>query len=201
MAMNLYITSGLLMLLGTYIILKYRPYCMLKGPELESAMALYKKKFLKEKLGLDGRAKYNNYYEGCAKKHKLGIFVLFIAIPVHLFIFFANSWETLTPLYYVSIVGLSLIFIQNSNPDPFCTRQKSLSDIMETSEDVYLKYIDVFQKHQKQEPLNEEEQRLFDDEKGYQNFFLFYVWGISTATVLHLLLDIWFFLNDGLMIG
>jgi len=196
----IYIISGILMSIGAYLIIKNRPYCMLKSPEVGLAMALYKKKFSTVQMSVEDRKKIN-YYEENAKKYKLGNFILFIGIPIHLLILFGNGLNTLTPLYYVSTLGLLFIFIRNSNPDPYCIRQKSASDFMETHENIYLKYINVFQKYHVKELLSKDEQLLLDDEKSYQKFFLFYVFGLIFGTTLQLLLDVWFFINNGLLIS
>ncbi len=82
----LYIFSGLLMLIGVYLTIKYRPYCILKSPERELAMELHRKKLLDESMTKNEKLKLDSYLSQ-TKKYSFGDFMLFFGILVHVFIF------------------------------------------------------------------------------------------------------------------
>ncbi|MHB8099123.1 MAG: hypothetical protein ACYDD5_06015 [Sulfuricurvum sp.] len=47
-----YIISGVVMVIGAYFTIRYRPYCTLKSPEREIAMELHRKKLMNEKMSV-----------------------------------------------------------------------------------------------------------------------------------------------------
>ena len=115
-------------------------------------------------------------------------------------IFVGNFWDSLTPIYYISMICLLFVFIRNSSHNPYCTRNKSSLNYMNPQKDHYLEYIRCLQKKEKSERLNDEEIQLHKDEHGYYIFHIVYRNVLNFGVALHLLLDVWFGLNGSLTI-
>ena len=194
--MPLYIISGIVMAIGAYFTIRYRPYCMLKSPEREIAMELHRKKLMDEPMSEEEKRK-NEMYKYQIILYKRGNFILFIGILVHVFVFAGNGWYGLTPLYYISMICLLFVFIRNNSHDPYCTRNNS---ILNSQRDHYLEYIHCYQKKEKGKILNDEEIKLYKDEQGYCIFHSFYRNILNFGVVLQLFLDVWFGLNGSLLI-
>lgn len=198
--MPLYIFSGIIMAIGAYLTIRYRPYCTLKSPEREIAMELHRKKLMNEPMNRE-EIEANNLYKFKTIMYMRGNLILFIGVAVHIFIFAGNSWYSLTPLYYMSMISLLPVFIRNSSHDPYCTRNSSVLHSINSQKEHYLIYIHIFQKKEKGEILNDDQTQLYKDEHGYHIFHIVYRNILNFGVVLHLILDVWFGLNGRLIIN
>ncbi len=78
----LFIFSGLLMLVGIYLAMKYRLYCTLNSPERKIAMELYRKKLTNNKMSSKEIEKYELYRRD-SKLYTIGMRILLLITPVH----------------------------------------------------------------------------------------------------------------------
>jgi len=204
--MSLYIFSGLLMLLGVYFTIRYRPYCTLKSPERELAMKLHRKKLLDEQMTEKESYKCDDYLMQ-TKKYSIGDFVLFISILLHVFIFAGNGWFNLSLLYYLSIVCMTVIITVKNIYLPFCF-QNFPANTLWSLKDEYLESLNVYHKKNHGIQLDESslktfktESNILKSEESALKMFLFYRYSINFGVVLHLVLDVWFGLNGSLIIN
>ena len=82
--MPLYIISGIVMAIGVYFTIMYRPYCTLKSPEREIAMELHRKKLMNETMSTE-EAEKNELYKKNTKIHLRWAGVLVFSFWTHFF--------------------------------------------------------------------------------------------------------------------
>jgi hypothetical protein len=196
--MPLYIFSGIIMAIGAYLTIRYRPYCTLKSPEREIAMELHRKKLLNESLS----SMENRLYEKLTyqtKFYSIGNFLLFISSAVHVFVFAGNSWYLLSSIYYISLVCIIPLFISKIYFLPYCF-QMSIVTILSDTKSSYLPILNSYWKKLNGKSLKKDEQRTIIEEESALKIFKFYRYSINTGVVLLLILDVWFGLSGSLMI-
>ena len=81
----LYIISGIVMAIGAYLTIRYRPYCTLKSPEREIAMELHRKKLMDEAMSKD-ELERNKFYTRNTIIHLRWAGALVFAFLVHFFL-------------------------------------------------------------------------------------------------------------------
>jgi hypothetical protein len=194
--MSLYIFSGLLMLLGVYFTIRYRPYCTLKSPERELAMELHRKQLLDEPMSDDAKLQLDSYLSQ-TKKYSFGDFVMFLGVLIHIFIFVGNEWFHLTPLYFLSMFCLLPILIATSNFTPYCFIP-FLGLLWKIDKEHSLSHICIEQKKANGEQLNKDELHLYKSNQSQQKMFEYYRYSLNGGVVLHLSLDVFFALNGSL---
>lgn len=196
-----YIISGVVMAVGAYFTIRYRPYCTLKSPEREIAMELHRKKLMNEAMNRE-ETEQNNLYKYQTIIYKRGNLILFIGIPVHIFIFAGNSWYSLSLLYYISMISLLPVFLPSRNYfDTYCIGAMPSEYVLKSRKEYLLDHINLYQKNIKGEILSEKEIGLNKIERFQQKFFYIYRASLNFGVVLHLLLDVWFGINGSLTIN
>jgi hypothetical protein len=197
--MSLYVFSGLLMLLGVYFTISYRPYCTLKSPERELAMELHRKQLVDEPMSYDAKLQLDSYLSQ-TKKYSFGDFVMFLGVLIHIFIFAGNEWFHLTPLYFLSMFCLLPILINTSNFTPYCFIP-FLGLLWKIDKEHSLSHVCIEQKKANGEMLNQDESDLYKSNKFQQKMFEYYRYSLNGGVVLHLSLDVLFALNGNLIIN
>ena len=195
----IYAISGILMAIGVYFTIRYRPYCTLKSPEKEEAMELHRKQILEEPMS-EEEIEENAFYESMTKKYSYGEFILFISVPFH--IFFGLGFFNLSPLYFLSVILLALVIVTTYVPTPYCSFYfpASLWSMRKAKNKHSLKYINSYLKKVDGEILTEDEEYLYRRTKNDVIFFVFCRNAINFGVLLHLTLDIWFALNGALVL-
>ena len=199
LVMLVYIFTGLLMLMGVYFTIKYRPYCTLKSPEREISMKLHRKKLLDELMTEKENYELNGYLIQ-TKKYSLGNFLILIAALVHIFIFISKFGFYLSPLYFLSILSILPILAIKGYMLPFCY-QHFPANVLWSLKDDYLKGLDVYNKKLHGMQLDKPESNIYSNEEFALKMFLVYRYAPNIGVVLYLLLDVWFGLNGSLTIN
>lgn len=195
----LYIISGIVMAIGAYFTIRYRPYCTLKSPKREIAMELHRKKLKNEACSNNENRLFEEImYE--TKNYSLGDFFIVIGAFVHIFIFAGNSWYVLSPIYYISLLCIITVFVAKTYFLPFCF-QKFPIIVFSNKEREYLAYIDAYLKKYNGKFLKKDELKIITEEESALHFFVFYRYTINFGVVLHLFLDVWFGLSGSLIIN
>jgi hypothetical protein len=120
----LYIISGIVMAIGAYLTIRYRPYCTLKSPEREFAMELHRKKLMNEIMSQD-EIKKNELYKRNTHLFNYWSGVLAISAIVHIFILIGSIG---TDLMMVKIIIGLIIFGEHgwitgtTNGLPYCIK-------------------------------------------------------------------------------
>ena len=205
MQIIIYQLSGILMLLGVYFTIKYRPYCTLKSPEREIAMELNRKKLLKEKISFEDKNKLSKYLTQTIK-YSFGDFILFIGILVHIAIFAGNEWYNLSPLYYLSMALVVIVIVRKGYLMPFCF-EPFLAMLLWNNKETELKILNIYHKKNNGDRLDtstlktyKPEAYLYKYEEEEFKFFLFSRFSVNFGVILHLVLDTFFGLIGGLVI-
>lgn len=195
----LYIISGIVMAIGAYLTIRYRPYCTLKSPEREIAMELHRKKLKNEACSNNE----NRLFEGMmyeTKYYSLGDFLIVISAFVHILIFAGNLWYLLSPIYYVSLLCIITIFVAKTYFLPFCF-QKFPILLLSNMNKEHLVYLDAFWKKSHAKFLKKNELKILAEEESALHFFRYYTYIMNFGVVLHLLLDLWFGISGSLTIN
>ncbi len=194
----IYAISGVLMAIGVYFTIRYRPYCTLKSPEKEKAMELHRKQILEEPMSEEEVEQVNKYIS-MSNKYVFGDVILLYSIMLH--IFFGLGFFNLSPLYFLSVVlmAFKIASVKSSGWEPFCFLVKTFFS-GEGYKRRYLKYINVYLKKINGEILSDDENIIYKDERNNVIFFIFFRYTVNTGVLLHLTLDIWFALNGVLVL-
>lgn len=188
--MPLYIFSGIIMAIGVYFTIRYRPYCTLKSPEREIAMELHRKK-LTHKAMNDEEKRQNNSYEKNTLKYLYGDGILFIFIPIHLLLFFITGWYSLSLIYWLSSLLLISKFIHIAD-SVFCFgwyfKREGLDECI------------LYSKLSKGELLSTEESKKIQMDQLKLSNFLLIRFLVNLGVIVHLSLDALFGLNGSLMV-
>lgn len=198
--MPLYIFSGIIMAIGAYLTIRYRPYCTLKSPEREIAMKLHHKKLFSE-VFTENEALQFTKFQAESKLYMYGSFILFISVPIHILIFAGNEWYQLSFLYYISFVCSVPVMISGFSYTPFCHEDLPAYYIWKRESQNYLPHINAYLKKVKSIILTKEELNLIKNDEYQTDFFLSVRFILNLGVVLHLLLDVWFGLNGRLIIN
>ncbi|MDD5159816.1 MAG: hypothetical protein PHI47_07180 [Sulfuricurvum sp.] len=185
--MPLYIFSGIIMAIGAYLTIRYRPYCTLKSPEREIAMELHRKKLMKESMSEEEDKKEKEIMRA-NRIFGYWVRIISIAIVVHLgilfILFMRMNWHLEMPLYIVSGFLLILSHINwftNANVIfPFC---------LFNSKDKELAILEIYHQ-QKIGTLNLDEQQIM---KNTKTEIMFHSWQRVTfysAIFLHILASV-----------
>ncbi len=197
--MPIYIMTGVAMAIGVYLTIRYRPYCTLKSPELEIAMELHRKRIMNESMSSE-EIEQNNLYKKQTKKFSLGYFLLFTVTLFHMLIMTSNAWLSLSPIYYLCMVCLSILYVTaNSSTFPYCYTP-FLGVFLWNYDNDDLATLNVYSKKYSGKNLDEDELRVIVNEGYALKFFAFYRFAINLGVVLHLSLDVWYGLNGSLII-
>ncbi len=195
-----YIISGVVMAIGAYLTIRYRPYCTLKSPEREIAMELHRKKLMNESMNVEEENQYIQY-QSSSKKYMYGSFILFISVPIHILIFAGNEWYQLSFLYYMTLACLVPSIISGFSRSPFCHRDLPAYYLWRRESQDYLPYINAYSKKAKFRNLTNTESNLIKNDKYEIDLFLLVRFMLNLGVVLHLFLDVWFGLNGSLIIN
>jgi len=197
MEMVVYQLSGILMFIGVYFTIRYRPYCTLKSPKRETVMMLHRKKLLNEEISKEENKKLDKYLKQTLK-YSVGDFILLLSIIAHIGIFVHNEWYHLTPLYYLSMISMLTIVVMRNSYLPYCY-EPLLSMLLWNHKNAHLERLNVYYKHKNNITLNESvlqscesEAYIYKSEGWALSFFKFYRFSINFGVLLHLSLDIWF---------
>lgn len=197
---QLYVISGIVMAIGAYMTIRYRPYCTLKSPERELAMELHRKKLMNKVLS-EEEEKHIAYYQYSSKMYMYGSFILFISIPIHILIFAGNEWYQLSYAYYLSLSCSIPAMISGFSYSPFCHRDLPAYFIWSKDPEYYLPHINAYLKKAKSVTVTKEELHLIKNDKYETDLFLSIRFILNLGVVLHLALDVWFGLNRSLIIN
>lgn len=198
-AISLYLISGIVMAIGVYFTIQYRPYCTLKSPEREIAMELHRKKLYDESLKGAEIQSYNNI-KFQTKCFSIGNFMTIMGSLLHIFIFVGNSWYLLSPIYFLSSACIALLFVVKTYFLPYCF-QRFPAIILWDMKSEYLLPLNAYWKKFNNEKLEEDEVKQIKYEESKLKMFEFYRNCTNLGVVLHLFLDVWFGLNGSLTIN
>ncbi|MDO9054999.1 MAG: hypothetical protein Q7U69_00465 [Sulfuricurvum sp.] len=198
--MPLYIFSGIIMAIGAYLTIRYRPYCTLKSPERGIAMELHRKKLMNEPMNVEEENQHMRYQSN-SKMYMYGSFILFISVPIHILIFAGNEWYQLSFLYYISLVCSVPVMISGFSYTPFCHEDLPAYYIWKRESQNYLPHINAYLKKVKSIILTKEELNLIKNDEYQTDFFLSVRFILNLGVILHLLLDVRFGLNGRLIIN
>jgi len=162
----LYIFSGLLMVAGLYLSMKYHLYCTLKSPEREIAMELYRKKLTNSKMSLKEIEKYE-FYRRDTKLYTIGMKTLFLSAPLHAFtLIIINHQFILVPeIYIVSYLFIVPIYVTSESP--IC-----LPWFIGADKETILKMITIYLKKNKGEFLRDKDMNFYKHEQSIYNIFI-----------------------------
>ena len=188
--MPLYVFSGIIMAIGAYLTIRYRPYCTLKSPEREIAMELHRKKLMNESMHGEEKRK-NEFYKNNTKIHLRWSGILVIATWIHFFVLISMIGIEFT---IIKIMAGLLLF--GSHGWPFqpnlgrhnnCINFFGLAGYSKTDQ---IKYLCDPKSYQKKSPWS-----LIDPfEYVVQEVLL------RMALLINIGLDIWLGINGSLMI-
>ena len=164
--MPLFVVSGLLMLVGIYLAIKYRPYCTLKSPERELAMRLYKKKLMNVNMSSDEIQKYELYIRD-TKLYAIGMRILLLITPIHTLILtlIDPQFSLLSGIYIISAVLIVPTYIYSSVPVCF-------SWVFSVEKETLLNTITIYLKKFKGDFLSDEEIKFYKDEQYTDKEFM-----------------------------
>jgi len=182
--MPLFVVSGLLMLVGIYLAIKYRPYCTLKSPERELAMRLYKKKLMNVNMSSDEIQKYELYIRD-TKLYAIGMRILLLITPIHTLILtlIDPQFSLLSGIYIISAVLIVPTYIYSSVPVCF-------SWVFSVEKETLLNTITIYLKKFKGDFLSDEEIKFYKDEQYTDKEFMIVSFLFKIGVILVLFLDL-----------
>ena len=157
--MPLFIVSGLLMLVGVYLVIKYRLYCTLKSPEREIAMELYRKRLTNNKMSSKEIEKYELYRRD-TKLYEIGMRILLLIAPIHILILtlIDHQFSLLSGIYKMSAMLIVPTYIYSSVPVCF-------SWVFSVEKKTLLNTITIYLKKIKGNFLSDKEIKFYKDEQ------------------------------------
>jgi hypothetical protein len=186
----LYIISGMVMAIGAYFTIRYRPYCALKSPEREIATELHRKKLLNEPMSEEEEYKNNVYKKNTQIYNYLSGLIL-LASVVHIVLFINSSMgETLMAKVTIGLIifGQSTWLTGSTNRLPHCIKFFGLGG------------------QSKNDQLNSLN-ALMNNTAKYNflthptKYFQLQQFSLMFGIILNILLDVWFGLNGSLMVN
>ena len=197
--MSLYIFSGLLMLLGVYFTIRYRPYCTLKSPERELAMELHRKQLLDEPMSDDAKLQLDLYLSQ-TKRYSIWQFIILISVIPHILISIGEFNALSFSPYLLSILCVLPLIVIRPYMLPFCYRTFPAS-ILWKFNDEYLEKLNVYHKKRYGKQLDITESNIYTSQEFSLKMFFFYRSISNFGIVLHLFLDVFFVLNRSSIIN
>jgi len=189
----LYIFSGILMLIGVYLTIKYRPYCTFKSPERELAMELHRKKLMKEKMNLEEQGKIS-VYERETVLYSFGNFLLFFGVLIHGITFLGIPWSSF--FYNLSILLMIPLFIRSGRLIfPYCV-DNFMAFMLWNYKEIFLSGINIYQKKSNGVKLTDDESNEYMHDRFNMKVFELYRYSINIGVILFLVLDLLFSLNN-----
>ena len=189
--MPAYIISGIVMAIGAYLTIRYRPYCTLKSPEREIAMELHRKKLMNEPMNEEEK-QLNIINDQDTSKYLYGDLILFIFIPLHLIPFFVDRLDSLSMIYWFSSLLLISKFIHIAD-NTFCFGWNFKNEGLEECV--------LYGKLSNGELLSIEESKKIQMDQLKLSNFLLIRFLVNFGVVLHLTLDVWFGISGSLIIN
>lgn len=195
MAMILYIISGIVMAVGVYFTIRYRPYCTMKSPKREIAMELHRKKLTDEPMS-DAEIKQHDLYQHRTKLYIIGDFILWIAIPVHIIgvLHFSQSHS----LYIVSLILIGMLYLGHRYTLPYCFKS-FIASLWNVKDKYVLEAIKTYFQKTQGKVLSDEDMAIYREEVYAKQYFEFYRYSVNSGVLLCLILDVWFSLNGSLI--
>lgn len=195
----LYIFSGLVMLVGVYLTIRYRPYCTLKSPERELAMELHRKQLLNESMSNTAKLKLNTYLSH-TKKYSIGQFVILIAVIPHILISIGEFKALSFPPYFFVVLCVLPLFAIRPYMLPFCYETFPASIFWKVN-DEYLKKLNIYNKKRHGKQLDKTETNIYTNQEFSLKIFFLFRNVPNFGVVVHLFLDVLFILNGSLTIN
>ena len=182
--MPLYIFSGIIMAIGAYLTIRYRPYCTLKSPEREIAMELYLKTLRNESMHIEEEKRYR----GFKKETSLftnGMRILLISTSIHIVTLIGSGLLWSMPIYGISI--FLMLPIHKYYFDPFC-----FSWVLRPSKAFIIDRIDICLKQSRSKFLHDDELKEYKSEMNNQKEFYVVSNLLKLGVITNLIFDIWF---------
>ena len=189
--MPAYIISGIVMAIGAYLTIRYRPYCTLKSPEREIAMELHRKKLMNEAMNRDEDYK-NSVYKKNTQIYNYSSGIVLLASVVHIVLLIDSSMgETLMAKIIIGLIifGQSTWLTGSANRLPHCIKLFGLGG------------------QSKNDQINSINTLLHDNTTRYNflthptKYFQLQQFSLILGVILSILLDVWFGLNGNLTIN
>lgn len=186
---KIYILTGVLMLIGVYLTIRYTPRCIINNTE----MILQRKKILNESMNKEEMQLFE-YYEKNGFLYNIGSFILFVSVLIHILIVLDALGESISILHYISMSSL-LLYIPKVNTGfrSNCFENINLPISMTlTSNENTLNGLNLYFKNLNGELLNEDESRAYKAYRYNLKEVFFVRHAINFGVVLLLILDIFF---------
>lgn len=190
--MPVYIISGVVMAVGVYFTIRYRPYCTLKSPEREIAMELYLKTLKNESMNIEEE---EERYRGFKKETSLftnGMRILLISTSIHIVTLVGSGLLWSMPIYGISI--FLMLPIHKYYFNPFC-----FSWVFNPSKAFVIDRIRICQKQSRSKFLHEDELKEYKSEMSNQKEFYVVSNLLKLGVITNLIFDIWFGISYGLV--
>ena len=192
-AIQIYILSGFIMIIGAYLTYKYQFYCTLKSPVREDAMILHRKKLLELPMTNQENKQLTSYLLH-ANIASFGSFLIIIFGLVHILLYARIFDFSLSPLYYLSTLCILPIVVINGHQLPTCC-QPFPAIILWKSKNEHLESLNVYYKKREGIELNEGELNIHKMEEFSLVMFFIYKYMPIIGVILFSILDIWYGLN------
>lgn len=189
--MPLYIFSGIIMAIGAYLTIRYRPYCTLKSPERGIAMELHRKKLMNESMNSEENHK-NSVYKKNTQIYNYWSGIVLLASVVHILLLIDSSMgETLIAKVMIGLIifGQSTWLTGSANRLPHCIKFFGIGG------------------QSKNDQLNCINTLMHDNTAEYNflthptKYFQLQQFSLILGIMLSILLDVWFGLNGSLIIN
>jgi hypothetical protein len=185
----IYILTGIFMLIGVYLTIRYTPRCIINNTE----MILQRKKILNESISKEEMEVLDNY-EKNGFLYNVGSFILFVSVLIHILIVIDTLGESISFLHYISMVTL-LLYIPKVNTGfrSNCFENINLPMSMTlTPNENTLNGLNIYFKNLNGELLDENESRAYKAYKYNLKEVFFVRHAINFGVILLLILDIFF---------
>lgn len=188
LTVQIYIFSGILMLIGVYLTIKYTPKCIISNVE----MILQRKKILNESMHKEEIQLLNNY-EKNGLRYNIGSFILVLSVLVHILSIIEALGEHITIVHYLGIACSILIYTAKSGYRSNCFRNMYYPySLVLTSNENTLNGINLYFKNLRGEQLDEDELKAYSIYKYDVKEVVFVRYAINFGIILLLILDILF---------
>ncbi len=181
----IYAISGLLMAIGVYFTIRYRPYCTLKSPEKEEAMELHRKQILKEPMSEEEVGR-NNIFQKNTKLFTIGMRILFVNILIHGIAIYkmSNQLVLFKEMYVLILIFVVPIYVGIYSV-PFC-----FDWVFGLSKKTTMEYLLTYLEKNKGKILNEEKEKLYKHNEHHNVYFIVITYLLIFGASLILTLDI-----------
>lgn len=183
---KIYIFTGLLMLIGVYLTIKYTPRCIITTTE----MTLLRKKILNENIHKNEQQTLD-HYETNGFRYNIGNFILLISILLHILSFLKIQDDHISVIYYLAIVCAIPMYVTRMGYRTNCFNTMFYPiSLVQTSNETTLNGINLYLKHSRDEELDEDELKAYKKYKYAVNEVIILRHATNFGVILLLILDI-----------